>query len=52
MLKKGFYLLTDIQYNYLPNNYTVIIRAIDGKSKIVPDTRNYKLIFRNTKQWY
>ena len=34
----------------MPNNYTVIIRAIDGKSKIVPDTRDYKIIFRNTKQ--
>ena len=44
------YLTTSIDYNYLPNNYTVIIRAIDGKSKIVPDTRNYKVIFRNTKK--
>ena len=29
---KGYYLTTSIDYNYLPNNYTVIIRAIDGKS--------------------
>jgi len=47
---KGYYLTTSIDYNYLPNNYTVIIRAIDGKSKIAPDTRNYKIIFRNTKK--
>ena len=48
--EKGFYLLSKIEYNYLPNNYTVIIRALEGKSSIVPDTRNYKFIFRNTKQ--
>ena len=32
------------------NNYTVIIRSIDGKSGIVPERRNYKMVFRNTKQ--
>ena len=50
LYKKGFYLLSKIEYNYLPNNYTVIIRALDGKSGIVPEYRNYKLIFRNTKK--
>lgn len=50
LYKKGFYLLTDIQYNYLPNNYTVIFRSMDGKSGIVPDKRNYKIRFKNTKQ--
>lgn len=48
--KKDFYLLTDIDYNYMPNNYTVIIRSISGKSGIIPVTRNYKVIFRNTKK--
>ena len=50
LYKRGFYLLTSIEYNYLPSNYTIIIRAIEGKSGIVPDTRNYKIRFRNTKQ--
>lgn len=50
LYKKGFYLLSKIEYNYLPNNYTVIIRALEGKSGIVPDYRNYKLVFRNTKK--
>ena len=50
LFEKGYYLTTSIDYNYMPNNYTVIIRAIDGKSKIVPDKRDYKIIFRNTKQ--
>lgn len=47
---KGYYLLSTIDYNYLPNNYTVIIRPIEGKSGIVPDKRNYKIRFRNTKK--
>lgn len=49
LYKKGYYLITDIDYNYLPNNYTIIIRAVEGKSGIVPDYRNYKIRFRNTK---
>lgn len=47
---KDFYLLTQIDYNYMPNNYTVILRAIEGKSGIVPEKRNYKFVFRNTKK--
>ncbi len=47
---KDYYLMTMIDYNYMPNNYTIIIKAIEGKSGIVPQTRNYKFRFRNTKQ--
>ena len=50
LYKSGYYLKTSIDYNYLKNNYTVIFRSIDGKSGIVPEKRNYKLVFRNTKQ--
>jgi len=50
MYKEGYYLKTSIDYNYLRNNYTVIIRSIDGKTGIVPERRNYKMVFRNTKQ--
>ena len=50
LYRKGYYLLTEIEYNYLPNNYSLIIRAKEGKSKIVPDRRNYKIVFRNTKR--
>ena len=50
LYKEGYYLKTSIDYNYLRNNYTVIIRSIDGKSGIVPEKRNYKMVFRNTKQ--
>lgn len=44
------YVLTSIDYNYMPNNYTVIIRVLEGKGGIIPDTRNYKFVFRNTKR--
>ena len=50
LYKRGYYLLTSIEYNYLPNNYTMIIRAMEGKSGIVPEVRNYKIRFRNTKR--
>ena len=56
LYRKGYYLLTKINYNYLPNNYTVIVKAIEGKAGIVPDKRNYEIRFRNTKHadedWY
>ena len=47
--KEGDYLISVIDYNYLPNNYTVIIRPIEGKLSVVPEKRNYKIRFRNTK---
>lgn len=50
LYKEGYYLKTLIDYNYMPNNYTLIIRSVDGKKGIVPDFRNYKIRFRNTKK--
>lgn len=50
LYKEGYFLKTSIDYNYLRSNYTVIIRSVEGKSGIVPDMRNYKLVFRNTKK--
>ena len=47
--QNGYYLITEIDYNYMPNNYTLIIRSVEGKSGIAPDKRNYKIRFRNTK---
>ena len=48
--KDGYFLKTSIDYNYLRNNYTLIIRSLEGKSGIIPAVRNYKIVFRNTKQ--
>ena len=48
--KQGKYLVTNIEYNYMPNNYTVIIRPVDGTKGVIPERRNYKINFRNTKK--
>ena len=50
LYRKKYYLITNIDYNYMPNNYTVIVRPIEGKTGIVPEYRNYKFVFRNTKE--
>ena len=50
LYRKDFYILTQIDYTYVPSNYSVVIRAVKGKSGIIPDKRNYKFIFRNTKR--
>ena len=50
LYRKDYYLLTQIDYTYMPNNYSVVIRAIKGKSGIIPEKRNYKIVFRNTKR--
>ena len=47
--EEGYFINTRIEYNYLANNYTLIIRPTEGKSGIIPDKRNYKIRFRNTK---
>jgi len=50
LYKNGYYLKTLIDYNHQASNYTVIIRSLEGKSGIVPPTRNYKIRFRNTRK--
>ena len=44
------HIITQIDYNYLPNNYTVIIRTLEGIRGVIDDYRNYKIRFRNTKK--
>ena len=34
----------------MQNNYTVIIHPLEGKTAIIPNERNYKIFFRNTKE--
>lgn len=50
LYKDGEYLITDIDYNYQVNNFTVIIRPTEGKGGIVPQKRFYKIRFRNTRK--
>ena len=44
------HLITQIDYNYLPSNYTVIIRTLEGNRGVVDDYRDYQIRFRNTKR--
>ncbi len=48
--ENGEYHITSIDYNYMANNYTVIIRPLEGKSGVIPALRNYMIKFRNTKE--
>lgn len=50
LYKEGYYTITSIDYNYMANNYTVIIRPIEGKNGIIPLKRNYYIRFRNTRK--
>ena len=50
LYKEGYYIVTRFDYNYLQNAYNLIIRPFEGKSKIIPDKRNYKIRFRNTRE--
>ncbi len=47
--ENGYFIVTAIDYNYMQNNYTVIIRPIEGKTDIIPKYRDYKIRFRNTR---
>ena len=49
LYKAGYYIVTNIDYNYRNNNYTLIIRPVEGKTGIIPEFRDYKIRFRNTK---
>lgn len=50
LYKEGYYLLTRVDYNYMTNNYTLIIRPVEGKTGIIPAKRNYRIRFRNTRE--
>ena len=50
LFEAGYYIMTTIDYNYLQNNYTLIIRPVEGKTGIIPATRDYKIRFRNTRE--
>ncbi len=47
---EGKYGVTEIDYNYRKSNYTLIIRPIDGDLNSLLPTRDYKIVFRNTKK--
>ena len=46
--KNGSYAITDYIFNYEVNNYTFKINVIKNQG-ILPEIRNYKIVFKNTK---
>lgn len=46
---KDRYVKTIIDYNYMLNNYTVILRQDITDSTLIPNIRTYKIKFRNTR---
>ena len=48
--RNGKYNITEIDYNYRKSNYTLIIRPLEGDLSVIPTSRNYKIVFRNTKK--
>ena len=48
--ENGRYCITEIDYNYRKSNYTLIIRPIEGDLNALLPTRDYKIVFRNTKK--
>lgn len=50
LYEQGYYLVTDIDYTYQKNNYTVVIRPVAGKSGIINNYRAYRIRFKNTNE--
>ncbi len=50
LYEKGFFIVSDIDYTYQKNNYTVTIRPVAGKSGIIPPHRAYRIRFRNVRE--
>jgi len=46
----GYFITTAIDFSYASDNYTLQIHPVDGKTGIIPDVRDYKIRFRNTRK--
>ena len=49
LYEEGYYIITAIDFNYAPDNYNLAIHPVEGKTGIIPDTRDYRVRFRNTR---
>ena len=47
--KEGYYNITEINYYYKENDFSVSIEPKEGNVNVLPKTRNYVIRFRNTK---
>lgn len=49
LYKDGFYSITAFDYNYEVDNYSICIRPSEGNQAVIPNFRDYNIIFKNTK---
>ena len=49
LYKKGYYLITNIEYQYKLNHHLVTIKSKEGKTGIVPERRTYRIRMKNTR---
>lgn len=49
LYEEGYYIVTNIDFNYKVDNYSIIIRPVEGKSNIIPSKRDYRIRLKNTK---
>ena len=49
LYKRNYYILTNINYDYTKNSRKIVVQAKEGKMGIIPNVRNYRFNFRNTK---
>lgn len=48
--KNGEYLITNFEFIYEKDNYTLKIKKLEGKSTNIISKRNYRIVFRNTRK--
>ncbi len=46
----GYYLVTQIDYKFSPNNYIITVKPYDGRIGVINRYRNYLFRFRNVKK--
>ena len=47
--KQGYSFTTEIKYFYKENDFSVSLEPLEGKAGVIPEKRDYKIRFRNTK---
>lgn len=49
LYEDDYYIITAIDYSYSSDNYVLRIEPEEGKSGLIPEKRDYKIRFRNTR---
>ena len=49
LYEEGYYIITAIDFTYAKDSYSISIAPVEGKTGIIPETRDYRIRFRNTR---